>query len=170
VRLSAAARKLEIASEGAGSDLATKVTGAAPPGALCNPLKPDRASGANVAAVSQGVTLLGQPVITGKVKTIGRNGQLDARVWDLDRKTHRQRLITRGVYRLKDFQKGRFTFTLDGNGWKFVRGHRIVVELLGRDAPTYGASPFGFSATLTRVKVKLPVRDKPSRKKGIGKP
>src|SRR4051812_30805953 len=122
VRLSAAARKLEIASEGADSGLAAKVTGAAPPGALCKPLKPDRASGANIVAVSPGVTLLGRPVITGKVKTIGRNGQLDARVWDLDRKTHRQRLITRGVYRIKDNEKGRFRFTLDGNGWKFARG------------------------------------------------
>ena len=85
-------------------------------------------------------------------------GQLDARLWDLDRKTGRQRLITRGVYRLKDNQNGRFTFTLDGNGWKFAKGHRIVVELLGRDAPTYGPSPTAFSATLTGVKVALPIR------------
>jgi predicted acyl esterase len=106
------------------------------------------------------VTLIGQTVITGKVATKGRYGQLDARVWDLDPKTGQQRLIDRGTYRLTDNQKGSFRFTLDGNGWKFPKGHRIVTELLGRDAPTYGASPATFSATLTKVKVSLPVREK----------
>jgi hypothetical protein len=81
-------------------------------------------------------------------------------VWDLNPAKGKQLLITRGAYRLLDNQKGRFTFTLDGNGWKFAKGHRIVVELLGRDDPTYGPSPSAFSATLTKVKVSLPVREK----------
>ena len=104
------------------------------------------------------MTLIGRPVITGKVTAKGRYGQLDARLWDLDRKTGRERLITRGGYRLTDNQKGKLNFTLDGNGWKFAKGHRIVVELLGRDSPTYGASPTPFSATLTGLKVALPIR------------
>jgi predicted acyl esterase len=104
------------------------------------------------------VTLLGQPVITGTVRTKGTYGQLDARVWDLDPKAATQRLITRGSYRLAPGQKGRFTFALDGNGWRFAAGHRIVVELLGRDAPTYGASPEPFTARLSKLKVRLPLR------------
>jgi predicted acyl esterase len=116
------------------------------------------------------VTLIGQPVITGKVVTKGRYGQLVARVWDLDPKSGRQSMITRGVYRLRDDQKGKFSFTLDGNGWKFPKAHRIVVELLGRDAPTYARSPTSFSASVTSVKVKLPVRDRPSKKRRITKP
>jgi fermentation-respiration switch protein FrsA (DUF1100 family) len=168
VRLSAGSRKLKITSKGGSAALATSVTGAAAPGAMCNELKPDTSSKALVQKASRGVTLLGQPVITGHAAVKGRYGQIDARVWD--RKGGKQRLITRGVYRLKDDEKGKFTFTLDGNGWKFARGHRIVVELLGRDAPTYGASPTAFSATLTDVRVRLPVRDKPSRKLGVGKP
>jgi pimeloyl-ACP methyl ester carboxylesterase len=151
-------RKLKITSRGASKKLATAVQGPGGPGALCTPQKQDGTSHAKVTGVSRGVTLIGQPVITGKVATKGRYGQIDARVWDLDPKTKRQRLITRGVYRLTDNQKGSFDFTLDGNGWKFARNHRIVVELLGRDAPTYGASPASFSATLTKVKVKLPLR------------
>jgi hypothetical protein len=153
-------RKLKITSKGASQALATKVAGAAAPGALCTPQKPDATSHAQVAAVSRGVTLIGQPVITGKVAAKGRYGQIDARVWDLDPKTHKQLLITRGVYRIKDNEKGSFKFTLDGNGWKFAKKHRIVVELLGRDAPTYGKSPTPFSATLTKVKVALPLREK----------
>ena len=153
-------RKLKITSKGASQALATKVAGPAGPGALCTPQKPDRTSKAVIRKTSPGVTLIGQPVITGKVATKGSSGQLDARVWDLDPKTGRQRLITRGAYRLTDEQKGRFTFTLDGNGWKFAKRHRIVVELLGRDDPTYAPSPTAFSATLRGVKVKLPVREK----------
>ena len=116
------------------------------------------------------MTLLGLPVITGRVTAKGRYGQLDARVWDRDPATGRQVLVTRGAYRLAPGQKGRFRFALDGNGWRFARGHRIVVELLGRDAPTYGASPAPFSATLRRVRVALPVRERPSRRLGITRP
>jgi hypothetical protein len=156
----AATATLKIDSKGKSKKLAAAVQGLAAGGALCTPQTPDRTSHAVVVAVSPGVTLLGRPVITGTVATKGRYGQLDARVWDLNPATGKQLLITRGAYRLLDNQKGRFTFTLDGNGWKFAKGHRIVVELLGRDDPTYGPSPTAFSATLTKVKVSLPVREK----------
>jgi hypothetical protein len=156
LRLSAGTRKLKITSRGASASLAQKLTGAAAPGALCKPQKPDKSSKAVFSVVSHGATLIGRPVITGRAAVKGRYGQIDARVWDFH--GGKQRLITRGAYRLKDNEKGRFTFTLDGNGWKFVRGHRVVVELLGRDSPTYGASPTPWKATLTDVRVKLPVR------------
>jgi pimeloyl-ACP methyl ester carboxylesterase len=169
LRLSAGSRKLRITSKGGSATLATAVTGAALPGALCKLQKPDPKSKALIVAkVSRGATLLGRPVITGRAAVSGRYGQIDARVWDLF--GGKQRLITRGVYRLKDNEKGPFTFTLDGNGWRFAPGHRVVVELLGRDSPTYGASITPWTATLTGVRVKLPVREKPSRKNGIAQP
>jgi fermentation-respiration switch protein FrsA (DUF1100 family) len=150
--------KLKITSKGASKALANALPGAAGAGALCTAQKPDTKNKATFRTTSRGVTLIGQPVITGNVVTKGRYGQLDARLWDLDRRTGHQRLITRGAYRLKDHQKGKFTFTLDGNGWQFAKGHRIVVELLGRDAPTYGPSPTAFSATLSGLKISLPLR------------
>jgi predicted acyl esterase len=52
---------------------------------------------------------------------------------------------------------------LDGNGWRFETGHRIVVELLGRDAPAYRASPTPFSAKLRNLRIELPVREKAAR-------
>jgi fermentation-respiration switch protein FrsA (DUF1100 family) len=164
------AATLKIDQKGHNTKLASNLSALSAPGSLCNSYAPDRTSKATVGAVSPGVTLIGQPVITGRVVTKGAFGQLDARVWDLNPKTHKQRLITRGAYRLDTNQKGSFRFTLDGNGWRFAKGHRIVVELLGRDAPTYGPSPSPFRATLTKVKVSLPVREKPSRKAGITKP
>jgi pimeloyl-ACP methyl ester carboxylesterase len=155
----ASTRKLKITSKGGSQKLATAVTGPAAPGALCNQVKPDRKNKATLrATASRAVTLIGQPVVTGRVRTKGRNGQLDARLWDLDPKSGKQRLITRGAYRLTDNQKGKFTFRLDGNAWKFAKRHKIVLELLGRDAPTYGPSPTSFSATLRDLNVTLPVR------------
>ncbi|MDQ5807963.1 MAG: hypothetical protein M3320_04740, partial [Actinomycetota bacterium] len=57
-------------------------------------------------------------------------------------------------------QHGRFRFVLDGNGWRFARGHRVVVELLGRDQPTFAPAPAAFSARLSKLRVSLPVRER----------
>jgi pimeloyl-ACP methyl ester carboxylesterase len=165
-----AAKALKITSKGASAKLAAEVAPLTSTGSHCAPHTPDRTSKATVGVASPGVTLIGQPVITGTVAAKGRYGQLDARLWDLDTKTGKQQLIDRGAYRIKDDERGRFRLQLDGNGWKFPKGHRIVVELLGRDAPTYGPSPTAFSATLTKVKVSLPVRERASRKTGVTKP
>jgi pimeloyl-ACP methyl ester carboxylesterase len=154
----ATAKALKISSKGASAKLAAELSPLAATGTHCALHTPDTTNKATLSATSKGQTLIGQTVITGKVVTKGSYGQLDARVWDLNPKTGKEQLIDRGAYRLTDNQKGSFRFTLDGNGWKFPKGHKIVVELLGRDAPTYGPSPATFSATLTKVKVALPVR------------
>jgi predicted acyl esterase len=60
--------------------------------------------------------------------------------------------------RLAPGRRRRIRFTLDGNGWRFARGHRIVLELLGADAPTYGDSPEPFAAELRDLRVRLPIR------------
>jgi hypothetical protein len=162
-------RTLAISSKGGSAELAASLSPLSKTGSdLCSTYPADASNRAVLGVRSPGVTMLGLPVITGRVATRGRNGQLDARVWDRDARG-RQRLITRGTYRLTDNQRGRFRFQLDGNGWRFARGHRIVVELLGRDAPTYGAGPTAFSAKLSDVSVAVPVREKPSRRTGITK-
>jgi pimeloyl-ACP methyl ester carboxylesterase len=151
-------KALKITSKGGNAKLAGELSPLSATGSHCALHSPDKANKAVVSTTAKGQTLIGQPVITGKVVAKGTYGQLDARLWDLNPKTGKQQLIDRGAYRLEDNQKGSFRFTLDGNGWKFPKGHKIVVELLGRDAPTYGPSPAAFSATLTKVKVALPVR------------
>ena len=148
---------MKITSKGGNAKLADELSPLAATGTHCATTRPT-APARPTSARRPGETLIGQPVITARVAVNGRYGQLDARVWDLNLKTGKQKLVDRGAYRLKDDQKGSFRFTLDGNGWRFAKGHRIVVELLGRDAPTYGASPTAFRATLTKVKVALPVR------------
>jgi pimeloyl-ACP methyl ester carboxylesterase len=151
-------KTLKITSKGASAKLAAELSPLSATGSHCAAHAVDPTSKAVLGVTAKGQTLIGQTVITGKVAVKGRYGQLDARVWDRNPKTGKQQLIDRGAYRLKDNEQGGFRFTLDGNGWTFPKGHRIVVELLGRDAPTYGASPAAFSATLSKVKVALPVR------------
>ena len=151
-------RTLQIDSEGASTELADRLSATAVN--LCTPVAPDPTSHATFSRNSPGLTLIGLPVLSGRVKTSGKYGQIDARLWDLDPATQTQRLITRGVYRLADEERGRFRFVLDGNGWRFPAGHRIVVELLGRDAPTYLASPKSFSARLHDLRITLPVRER----------
>jgi hypothetical protein len=160
-------RTLRIDDKGASGALAAALNPLT--SSPCTPHPADPSSHATLSLRSPGVTLLGLPVITGRVSTKGRYGQLDARLWDRDPATGRQRLITRGAYRLDVDQRGRFRFELDGNGWRFAKGHRIVVELLGRDAPTYGASIEPFRATLRGVRVTLPVRERPSRRLGVSR-
>jgi predicted acyl esterase len=149
---------LRISSRGASVPLAAALSPLSPTGSRCTEHSPDPSSKATMSLVSPGVTLIGQTVLTGQIVTKGDNGQIDARLWDLNPKTHLERLVDRGAYRLTDNQRGSVRFTLDGDGWRFPKGHRIVIELLGRDAPTYGPSPATFSATLTNVVATLPVR------------
>jgi hypothetical protein len=80
-------------------------------------------------------TLLGRTSISARVRVRGSGAQLDGRLWDVDPATGRQRLVDRGVVRLRSARTVRFS--LNGNGWRFARGHTVKVELLGRDAPTY---------------------------------
>jgi pimeloyl-ACP methyl ester carboxylesterase len=124
---------------------------------------------AYMAARSTGFTMLGRPVVTAKVKAKGKLIALLGRLWDVDPKTRTQRLITRGSYRVLPAQKS-VSFTLDGNGWRFAKGHTILLELLGRDAPTYGTLPNAYSMKLSKLAIKIPTHDGPSKRKGIGKP
>ena len=150
-------KTLKIDSGGASAELANRLSATAVN--LCDPVSRTQPA-RRPSAAAPGVDAIGLPVLSGRVSTSGRYGQIDARVWDLDPATHAQRLITRGVYRLRDDQRGRFRFVFDGNGSRFPAGHRIVVELLGRDAPTYLASPEAFSARLRDLKITLPVRER----------
>ena len=96
------------------------------------------------APAAAGYTLLGRPTISAAIATSGANGQLAARLWDVA-PGGSQVLVTRGIYRLLDNQSGKITFQLNGNGYRFEKGHVPRLELLGRDSPYYRASNGSFS-------------------------
>jgi|ERR687887_1424638 predicted acyl esterase len=85
----------------------------------------------------------------------GQFGEIAARLWDLS-PDGQQRLISRGVYSLRNNQSGSITFQLHGNGYYFAQGHTIELQLLGRDAPYYQASNSAFSVRVSTLSVSLP--------------
>jgi hypothetical protein len=101
-------------------------------------------------------TMLGLPTVETRIETKGRGGLIAARLWDLHR--GKQLLVSRGVYRLRDKQRGRIVFQLFGNGWRFASGHTAKLELLGRDPHYLRTSNFRFSVDFRRTRVDLPGR------------
>jgi predicted acyl esterase len=125
----------------------------------CARFSDDVAKGTAIATMrSDGFTLLGMTHVRADVKVTGHDALLVGRLWDVDPTTGRQRLIDRGVVRLRSSKT--VSFDLNGNGYRFVRGHRVKLELLGRDAPTYRAANRNFSVTLRNLTVTLPTRER----------
>jgi pimeloyl-ACP methyl ester carboxylesterase len=106
------------------------------------------------AVVGKPFTLLGLPTVRAQIRTKGRGGMIAARLWDVH--AGKQLLVSRGIYRLRDNQKGKLVFQLFGNGWRFARGHVAQLELVGSDATYVRPSNFKFSVKVSRLSVSLP--------------
>lgn len=105
--------------------------------------------------VTSAFTMMGRPTVRATIATHGTGGQIAARLWDI-LPSGEQRLVTRGVFRLRDDQTGRIVFQLNGNGYRFAAGHRVKLELAPSDAPTYRASTSLFTVDVTDLTVRLP--------------
>jgi hypothetical protein len=110
------------------------------------------------AKVQKGFTMVGLPLVKATIKTKGRFGQLDARLYDVFK--GQERLVTRGEYRLKDKQKGKLAFQLNGNAYKFAKGHKVELELLGQDPNYLRKSNGKFSVSVSKLQLSLPTRER----------
>jgi fermentation-respiration switch protein FrsA (DUF1100 family) len=127
-------------------------------GDACRSVAAERGPGTAVVAraVRRPFTMLGLPIVRAHIRTRGPGGLLGARLWDVHR--GQQIMISRGVYRLRNNQRGRLTFQLFGNGWRFRRGHTAKLELLGSDPHFLRTSNDRFSVRISRIGVRLPAR------------
>ncbi len=150
-----AAARQRVSSTGGDPALSTAL---APLGVnACERFPAHRAPGtAIVLRRSPGVTLLGRPTVRLTARLSGRFAQLDARLWDVS--AGRQRLIDRAVARVP--ASGPVAFRLNGNAWRFARGHTIKLELLGRDGPTFRPSNGRFSVAVRDLRVTLPTLER----------
>ena len=157
-RLAAAGAKKVTSSGGdpASAKLFDKVLGADP----CPTTAAGKGRGTAVytAKVRKGFTMLGLPLVKATVATKGRYGELAARLYDVYK--GQERLITRGQYRLLDNQKGKLAFQLNGNGWKFAKGHTVELELLGQDPNYLRKSNGKFTVKVSRLTLSLPTRER----------
>jgi predicted acyl esterase len=104
------------------------------------------------------------------VRTRGAFPQLDARLWDVA-PNGTQVQVSHGAYRFAPGDKpGNIVFQLFGNGWRFAAGHTVRLELLGRDPQMFRASNGSFSVRVADVAAYLPVRERPSRSRGVEPP
>jgi predicted acyl esterase len=67
-------------------------------------------------------------------------------------------MVDRGVRRVEQ-PSGTLVYQLHGNGWRFPAGHRIQIEIAQDDDPYLRASNVASSATLTGVRLRVPVRE-----------
>lgn len=105
--------------------------------------------------VGRGFTMLGLPTVKARISSTGQYGQIDARLWDVSPEGT-QLLVSRGVYALTNGQSGEIEFQLHGNGYRFAKGHRIELELLGRDSPYYQPGNVPFTVRTSNLEVSLP--------------
>ena len=113
---------------------------------------------------STGYTLLGAPTILAHLRVTGSAAaaQVDGRLWDVA-PDGQQTLVARGEYRPTGSARGE-VWQLHANGWRFVRGHIPKLELLGASPPSSRKSNGDFQVTVTKLSLRLPVRDRPTRR------
>jgi len=150
-------------SEGGSAAVANKVDPIFGSGGSCRTTDAADDSGAATyklpAATGAGYTLMGSPTVIAKLDISGEFPQVASRLWDVA-PDGTQTLVARGLYRPDDGKN--HVFQLHPNGWHFAAGHTAKLELLGRDQgyarPSNGS---GFEINVERLKLELPVRDRP---------
>ena len=160
-----ARRGKRLDSRGGDADVAKQLGETGDP-CLALPAERERDT-ATYTARSKGFTLLGAPRVKVRVRTDGEGGQIAARLWAV--RGGERRLVSRGVYRLRDGQTGKARFTLHSAGWRFAKGTRLQLQLLGSDEPFVKASSTAFKVRVSRLSLVLPTAERPSRKLGIAK-
>jgi predicted acyl esterase len=159
-RVTLAGRRTRAVTAGGGNPKTGEAFDKVISGDACVTVEAERARGTAVLQrrVRKRFTLLGLPTVRAAVRTRGRGGYLAARLWDVH--GGRQLLVSRGVYRLKDDERGRVIFQLFGNGWRFERGHAVKLELLGNDRHYLRTSNFKFRARISKLRMQLPTRER----------
>jgi hypothetical protein len=132
-------------------------------GTACRTVNAERDPGAatyeSAPAPAGGLTLIGSPTITARLRIEGDYPQITARVWDVS-PGGEQTMVQHGSYRPE--RGGVQTFQIHPSGWHFAEGHVAKLELLGRDFPYAQASNGTFAITAEDVLLELPVREPPN--------
>ena len=160
--INAAPRK-SITTKGIDKKLGAKVNPLFLDPCVSLPAGSDAAGGVVVLSKrSPGITLLGSTALALRHSRAGGAAQIVARIWDVDPRTNTMRLVDRSVTR-PIAGATRETLRLNGNAWRFAKGHRIRIELTAGDPPTFRQSNGSFSLRILTARATLPTREKGTR-------
>jgi fermentation-respiration switch protein FrsA (DUF1100 family) len=136
-RIVVGTRRLHTLTAGGGDDATGKFFDPVANGDPCSRADATPAPRTEVVKhTSPGFTLAGLTTVKAHVSNpTSSYGQLDARLFDLA--NGKERLIDYGTYRVLPRQDGRVVFQLAGNVYRFLRGHVVKLELLGRNEPWF---------------------------------
>lgn len=111
-----------------------------------------------------GFTLLGSPTAIAEISSPGSDSQIAVRLLDVDPATNIQTLVARGLWRPAiSADPVRQVFQLHPNGYRFVPGHVVKLELLPRDSGTAAGNSYGRTSnnqqtvTIDNLELRLPV-------------
>jgi predicted acyl esterase len=116
--------------------------------------------------LAQRATMIGGAIVSidYSASTAEGNFQLDSRLYDVF-PDGTAVMVDRGPKRVTE-PSGTVTYQLHGNGWRFEPGHRIRIEIAQDDARFVKRSNVTSTATLTGVRLRIPVRENQRRPRG----
>ena len=101
-------------------------------------------------------TLLGEPALHLDATVAGVDAEVNSRLWDLG-PDGMATLVTRGAYRFSGIPGGATLETaLQGNGWVFLAGHTIRLQVIQVDTPYLRPDTLGSTIAYSRVTLTLP--------------
>jgi hypothetical protein len=111
--------------------------------------------------VQDAYTMIGIPTVQFTIDTKDGKvpGELATKLWDVDEQAGKQRLVTKGIYRLEANQDGPITLQLNGSAYTFEPGHHPRLEIAGRDSQSWRASNnTDFTVAVRDLTLTLPTR------------
>jgi pimeloyl-ACP methyl ester carboxylesterase len=116
-------------------------------------------------AKGKGYTMIGSPLVQATIAISGQFPLLTGRLFDVAPDGN-QTLVARNVFRPADGATS-LLWQLNANAWRFAKGHRPRLQILGRDVPYMRASNGTFTINISNARITLPTHEK--RGNGITK-
>lgn len=130
---------------------------------IMRPSQPDPTVVTYLFDVDKDIVLMGGPVIDVEFSTTAPDTQLHARLWDVAPDGSAQGLIDRGTYRSLDAPASGLhaRFQLTPQGYRFLAGHKVKVEVTANDVPYFQQSNVPAVVQVAGISITLPLLEPP---------
>jgi hypothetical protein len=131
----------------------------------------DNASAATykLPGTAEGFTLAGSSTVIGEFSTPGENGQVIARLYDVNESAGTEQLIGRSIYRPISPGAGfvKQVFQLHPQAWNVAPGHGLKLELLAQDSTYARSSSTPQTIQVKNLELRVPTIDAPGSDAGL---